>query len=157
MGKSVKFKDDNYFDSTGIVHKQELLSDILNKRGIVYDKTLTTTTSSINIKNLNLLHDERYEIYCTLALTSDSEIHITFNKDTSNFYTHQGLRSIIKTGSSGDTSVSGYSHVKSNKIADQMTFASSRMPALLTGILVMANIDDIEVPTYRFTFSNGNA
>lgn len=30
MSKSLKFKNNNYLDSSGIVHKKELLSDILN-------------------------------------------------------------------------------------------------------------------------------
>jgi hypothetical protein len=31
MSKGIKFKDNNYLDSSGVVHKRKLLSDILNE------------------------------------------------------------------------------------------------------------------------------
>lgn len=32
MSKSIKFNNNTYVDSTGVVHKRELLSDVLNKQ-----------------------------------------------------------------------------------------------------------------------------
>lgn len=37
MAKSIKLKDNNYIDSTGIVHNRELLSDILDNQVVDQD------------------------------------------------------------------------------------------------------------------------
>lgn len=41
MSKSIKFKNNNYLDSSSIVHKRELLSDIINK--LLFKKNGTVT------------------------------------------------------------------------------------------------------------------
>ena len=46
MSKSYKMKDNNYVDSTGVVHNKELLNDVLEKK---FDKTGGTITGNVNI------------------------------------------------------------------------------------------------------------
>lgn len=59
MAKSFKYKDDNYLDSTGIVHNKELLSDKLSSMTNSYvqsartDKSTTFSTSWTWLKIAN--------------------------------------------------------------------------------------------------------
>lgn len=54
MSKSIKLKDNNYWDSKGIVHNQELLSNILNNLknvSPIVDTNWGNTNKTIEIDN----------------------------------------------------------------------------------------------------------
>ena len=40
MGKSIKLKNDNFWDTTGIVHNRQKLSDLLNNKPIKWREVL---------------------------------------------------------------------------------------------------------------------
>lgn len=46
MSKSIKFKNNNYLDSSSIVHKRELLKDFLDKSNILYSSSTGTTADA---------------------------------------------------------------------------------------------------------------
>ena len=86
MGKSIKLKNDNYLDSTSIVHKKVLLSDVL--KNIVKIKTFTGTVTvngtSANGINVNI----KYSGYTPLGVvgikSSDNYLELVgFHLDTS--------------------------------------------------------------------------
>lgn len=70
MAKSFKYKDDNYLDSTGIVHNKIPLNKILGK--ILW--TNSDTTSAFNSQKITLSSDEYdcYEILYKLSTTSSN-------------------------------------------------------------------------------------
>lgn len=46
MSKSIKFKNNNYLDSSSVVHNRELLKDFLNKSNILYSSSTGTTADA---------------------------------------------------------------------------------------------------------------
>ena len=48
MAKSIKLQDDNYIDSTGVVHNKKLLSLILTPKVLYENESNTATTITLN-------------------------------------------------------------------------------------------------------------
>lgn len=46
MSKSIKFKNNNYLDSSSIVHNRELLKDFLNKSNVLYSSSTGITADA---------------------------------------------------------------------------------------------------------------
>ena len=115
MAKSVKFKNDNYLDSTSIVHNRKKLSEILND--VIYDNTLTGDTNLISIP-CNIINDGGiYKVYIIGQVTTTTDIQITINDLTSGYFQSAVGGYISGATSSSDktgTNVVGWRPNKSN-------------------------------------------
>lgn len=60
MAKSIKFKNDTYLDSTGIVHNQKILADILYPVGSIYLSINSTSPASIFGGTWEQIKDDAY-------------------------------------------------------------------------------------------------
>lgn len=52
MAQSIKFKDENYIDSSGVTHNRELLSEILNNKSNIVTVTAPAISSWGNTKSI---------------------------------------------------------------------------------------------------------
>lgn len=86
MAKSFKYKDDNYLDSTGIVHNKKLLSNILDtpKETTIWSNSsgkniATNNNGTITLDNMpDLTNYENKKIHFYVAYRSDSIKIFTF-------------------------------------------------------------------------------
>ena len=59
MSKAIKFKDNTYFDSTGVVHERTPLNEVLNNIGNI---TNAYSTSQTDAYSCNYINEKLYEI-----------------------------------------------------------------------------------------------
>ena len=77
MSKSIKLKNDNYWDSTSIVHKKKLLSDVLGEKQI--NITSITWTYNTSIKFFTLPYSSGTHSYIITGVVSYVETDLYSN------------------------------------------------------------------------------
>ena len=117
MANSIKLKNNNYLDSTGIVHNRELLSTILNKFNLnVYDnKTSGTITGGGTLSGLNVTIQQNQD--GSLAKIY-GQIDISTNGKTGNVIISSNLRPTSEIVVKGIVyrSITNSSYVRNNCI-----------------------------------------
>ena len=107
MAQSIKLKNENYIDSTGVVHNKQLLSDVIDNNGIVIaESKLASPSSTITVGGLNLQKDKHYKIEFYGASNVDGELYIRLN-NINNLYNHIAIAANgTNTGNSNNNLVS---------------------------------------------------
>ena len=90
MGKSIKLKNDNFWDTRSIMHDQRELRTLLNAGEVIYDVDLNTFIGKIRIGYGNNLKNAPYPYGWCINLPHPY-LAETYNKQ---FFTSQGLQDL---------------------------------------------------------------
>lgn len=111
----------------------------------VYDKTITTATSSYTISGLNLLEDEEYDFLFILYPTNESQTSdykMSFNNETTTTYATNFLGAYGSLTTAGDLTWKSLYRGYNNKIGDYWASSTDKKkPVILSGKLML--VDDM--------------